>query len=106
MNITHLAKGVFCYYNYNMYIKDFERELQQDISEHLTIKQTADDIAGIYFKDKYTGISTAPKYVFDNVNLEYRDNPPWWSGQKERVIYRSKPLLKRLLRAKIKFIIK
>ena len=84
-----------------MYIKEFERELQEQISPDLNIRRTQQDIAGIYYKDKYLGVSTAPEFVFDCVNKDYTDNPPWWSGQKERVIYRSKPLLKHLIKVKL-----
>ena len=83
-----------------MYIKEFEKELQEQISPDINIKRTQPDIAGIYYKDKYLGVTTAPEFVFDNVHPQYTDNPPWWSGQKERVIFRSKPLLKKLIRVK------
>jgi hypothetical protein len=83
-----------------MYIKEFEQELRK-ISPKLNIKRTAQDIAGIYYGDEYLNISTAPEFVFDNVNVNYRDNPPWWTGQKERVIYRSRPLLTKLIKFKL-----
>lgn len=89
-----------------MYIKDFEAELQRDISPDINIQRSQDDLAGVYYKNRYLGISTAPQFVFDNVNKDYTDNPPWWSGQKEKVIFRSRPLLKKLIKAKFNFILK
>ena len=85
-----------------MYIKYFEEELKREIAPELNIRRMAQDIAGIYLNDKYLGISTAPEYVFDTVNHQYTDNPPWWSGQKEKVIYRSRPLLKKLISVKLR----
>jgi hypothetical protein len=87
-----------------MYIKEFEKEIQRDISPDLHIIRTQPDIAGIYYKNQYIGITTAPEFVFDNVNKDYTDNPPWWSGQKEKVIFRSRPLLKKLIKTKFNFI--
>lgn len=89
-----------------MYIKEFEKEIQRDISPHLEIIRTQPDLSGVHYKGKYIGIVTPPEYVFDTVNLDYRDDPPWWSGQKERVIYRSRPLLKHLIKFKFQFILK
>lgn len=88
-----------------MYITEFEKELQE-ISPKLNIRRASQDIAGIYLGDDYLNISTAPEYVFDNVNIDYRDDPPWWTGQKERVIYRSRPLLKKLIRFKLQHYVK
>ena len=87
-----------------MYIKEFEKELKE-ISPKLNIKRVAEDIAGIYYGDRYLGISMPPEFVFDTVNPDYRDDPPWWTGQKERVIYRSRPLLKKLTKIKLQHIL-
>lgn len=88
-----------------MHIKNFEKELQE-IDPNLQIKRVQPDIAGVYYKDKYINISMPPEFVFDCVNPRYTDDPPWWSGQKERVIYRSRPLLKHLIKFKLNFITK
>jgi len=89
-----------------MTIREFEKELQEEVCEDVSIQRTQADIAGVYYKDRYLGISTPPEYVFDTVNMAYTDNPPWWSGQKERVVFRSRPLLKHLIRFKLQHILK
>lgn len=89
-----------------MYIKEFEAEIQMDISPDLTLKRTQPDLCGVHYKDKYIGISTPAEFVFDCVNMNYTDNPPWYSGQKERVVFRSRPLLKHLIKFKFNFILK
>ena len=89
-----------------MYIKEFEKELQTLLSPKLNIRRTAEDISGVYYDDKYLGVSLPPQFVFDCVNKDYTDNPPWWSGQKEKVIFRSRPLLKKLISVKLNNIAK
>jgi hypothetical protein len=89
-----------------MYIKEFEKELQEQISPKLNIVRTAPDIAGVYYDRNYIGVSLPPDFVFDCVNPKYTDNPPWWSGQRERVIFRSRPLLKHFISMKLKHILK
>lgn len=88
-----------------MHIKNFEKELQE-IDPNLHIKRVQPDISGVYYKNQYINISLPPEFVFDCVNPAYTDNPPWWSGQKERVIYRSRPLLKHLIKFKLNYILK
>lgn len=84
-----------------MFIKQFEKELQEQISPELNIVRTQPDISGVYYGKRYIGVSVPPDFIFDCVNPKYTDNPPWWSGQKEKVIFRSRPLLKHLIRVKV-----
>lgn len=89
-----------------MHIKEFEKELQQQVSPHLHIVRTQPDIAGVYYKNRYLNISVPPEFVFDCVNVNYTDNPPFWCGQSAKVIYRSRPLLKHLIKFKLNWILK
>lgn len=55
-----------------MIIEEFENELKE-IHPDLHIRKTQKDLAGVYFKDRYVGVSVPPNHIFDLVKKEYCD---------------------------------
>lgn len=80
-----------------MTIKEFEKEIQRDISPHFEIRRTQPDLCGVYYKNKYTGIATPHDFIFDTVNKQYTD----LFG----IIHRSRPLTKHLLKFKYQYLL-
>lgn len=78
-----------------MTTKEFESYIQREIDSALTIRvnPNADDIAGVYWNDAYTGVSVAPQEVREEFDKSYTD--------KMGYPYRSTTQTAELIRAKL-----
>lgn len=59
-----------------MKIKDFEAQIQKDFDKDLTIRTNPNhsDIAGVYWKDIYIGVSLPPEEIHKNIVGDYKDS--------------------------------
>lgn len=55
---------------------DFEKQIQQDIDKDLSIRinPNAEDIAGVYYKDVFIGVSVPPQEIREEFNSGYTDD--------------------------------
>jgi hypothetical protein len=53
-----------------MKIKDFEERIQKEIDSELTIRTNpnAKDIAGVYYKEHFIGVSVPPEEIFEEIS--------------------------------------
>lgn len=58
-----------------MSIEDFEKVIQEEINADLTIRTNpnASDIAGVYFKEHFIGVSVPPKEIHKEVSMQRTD---------------------------------
>jgi len=54
-----------------MKIKDFEVEIQKEIDKELVIKTNpnAKDIAGVYWKGMFIGVSVPPEEIYEEMSM-------------------------------------
>lgn len=62
-------------YYFNMLITEFEKKIQEEINAELSIRinPNADDIAGVYYKNFYMGISVPPQEIREEFSEKYHD---------------------------------
>jgi hypothetical protein len=58
-----------------MLIKDFEEKIKKEIDPELSIRTNpnAKDIAGVYYKKIFIGVSVPPEEIFEEVSMSRRD---------------------------------
>lgn len=58
-----------------MQIKDFEKKIQKEIDPDLSVRTNpkADDIAGVYYKDVFIGVSVPPVEIKEDIDKGYTD---------------------------------
>lgn len=56
-------------------IKDFQKKIQKEIDKDLTIKTNpnAKDIAGVYYKGNFIGVSVPPKEIHEEISTSRVD---------------------------------
>lgn len=54
---------------------DFEKQLQEELDEEITIRTNPnhDDIAGVYWREMFLGVAVPPIEINELVSLSYRD---------------------------------
>lgn len=79
---------------FNMLITEFEQKIKNEIDEDLSIRvnPNADDIAGVYYKNFYMGISVPSQEIKESFSEKYCDRMghPYRSIEQAEGIIRGK----------------